>query len=169
MTLKTTLKEQIKKDLNVYLKEGNQIACSALRMLLASILNKEKEKQYNLSKTKQDFLAEDLKKESQLTDEEVMDTIRSEAKKRKEAIAGFEQGGRKESADKERQELEVLQKYLPAQMSEEEIRKIVKETIEKSKASSLKEIGKVMVIVMPQLKGKADGAIINKIVKELLL
>ena len=93
----------------------------------------------------------------------------SEAKKRKEAISEYEKGGREDLLEKEKAELEVLEKYLPEQLSEEEIKKIAKEIIEKVEAKSIKDMGKVMAEMMTRVKGKADGSVVNKIVKELLL
>ena len=105
------LKEKIKQDLNNSLKENNQIKVSTLRLLLAAVFNKEKEKKYK----------ERLKEEVGLTDEEIIKVISSEAKKRKEAISEYEKGERKDLAKKEKAELEVLKNYLPQQFSDEQI------------------------------------------------
>ena len=152
------LKEEIKLKLNSALREKKTLEVSVLRQLLAALLNKEKEKRF---KSKEE-------KEAQLTDEEVMEVISSEAKKRRESIVEFGKGNRKDLADKEKEELDILAKYLPEQMSEEEIRKLVKEAIEKTGASEMKDMGKVMQELMPQVKGKADGNLVSKIVKDLL-
>lgn len=149
------LKQTIQKDLFQAVKEGDEITRSTLRLLLAGILNKEKEKKYKTSK-------------EELTDEEIIEIVFSEIKKRKEAIVEYERGGRKDLADKEKAELEVLQKYLPEQLSEQELKKIVKEAIEKVGAKEIKDIGKVMAEIMPKVKGRADGSQVSKIVKELL-
>ena len=145
---------KIKEELNHAIKSNDELIRSTLRMLLASIQGKEKDKQY--------------KEKTGLTEEEIMDIIASEAKKRKDSISEFEKGGRQDLADKEKAELEVLAKYLPEQMSEDEIKKFVEETIEEVGASSMQDFGKIMGPLMPKLKGKADGAIVSKIVKELL-
>lgn len=149
------LKKEIKNNLTKALKKGNRTECSTLRMLLAGILNKEKEKKYKTSK-------------EELTDEEIIEIVFSEIKKRKEAIVEFEKGKRDDLAKKEKAEMAVLQKYLPEQFSEEEIKKIVKEAIEKVGAKEIKDIGKVMAETMPKVKGRADGSTVSKIVKELL-
>jgi len=145
---------KIKEELNQAVKDNNEIVRSTLRMLLAVINNKEKEKQY--------------KEKEDLTEEEIVNIIVSEAKKRRESISEFEKGNRKDLADKEKLELEVLAKYLPEQLSEEEVTSLIKETIEEVGASSLQDLGKVMGALMPKVKGKADGGLISKIVKDLL-
>lgn len=163
-----SLKKEIQETLSESLKEGNELTSMTLRLLLASAQSKEKDKRYELSKENPDLDEKELDEKSSLTDEEIVNIIASEAKKRKEAIAGFEKGGRIESAEKEKKELEILQKYLPEQMSEEELRNIIKEAVEKTGAQDMKDIGKVMGEIMPKVKGKADGGDVNKIVRELL-
>ena len=163
-----SLKEQIQQDLNSAIKGKKKIEVSTLRMLNAQILNKEKEKRYKLSKDEPELTEKELVKKSQLTDEEVIQVISSEIKKRKESILEFEKGERQDLVEKEKKEIEVLKKYLPEQLSEEEIKKLVKEAIEKVGATELKDIGKIMQELMPQIKGKVDGATVSKIVKELL-
>ena len=150
------LKQKIRQDLNRSVKKREEINSSVLRMVLAVILNREKEKQY-----KED-------KEGQLTDEEIIEIVFSEIKKRKEAILGYEKGDRKELAEKEKKELEILQEYLPKQLLEEEIKKLAKEAIKKIGAKELRDMGKVMVELTPKTKDKADGVAVSKIVKELL-
>lgn len=162
------LKQQIQKDIQNYLKQSNEIARSTLSMLLAAITNKEKEKRYKLAKDKPNLSEEESQKISGLNDEEVAGVIMSEAKKRREAADIFEKGGRKEMADKEREELVVLEQYLPEQMSDEELIEIVKRAIEKTGAKETKDMGKVMAEVAPQVKGKADGSRISQKVKEIL-
>lgn len=158
------LKQKLQEDLDAALKQKQAVVLSTLRVLLASVQNKEKDKRYKLSKTG----LSDLEEKSLLSDEEIVDVISSEAKKRRESIAVFLQGKREDLAQKEQAELEVLQKYLPEQISEEELKKIVKEAIEKTGAKEAKDMGKIMAEVMPKVKGKADGSLVNKIIKELL-
>jgi uncharacterized protein YqeY len=162
------LKEKILKDLNRTIKERKEIEVSTLRLLLSAIFNKEKEKRYKLSKQKPELTEKDLEKESQLVDEEVIEVISSEIKKRKESIELFEKGQRQDLVEKETKEKEILEKYLPEQLSEEEIKKLVKEVIDKTGAKEIKDMGKVMAELIPKVKGKADGATVSKIVKELL-
>lgn len=145
---------KIKEELNRAIKSKNEVVRSTLRMLLAAVANKEKDKQY--------------KKNESLTEEEKIDIISSEAKKRREAIVEYEKGNRQDLVDKEKAELEVLQKYLPAQLSEEEIKDMVSQVVEETGAETMQDIGKVMGVLMPKVKGKADGNLVSKIVKELL-
>ncbi len=152
------LKEKIQEDLNSALKEKKELEVSVLRMVLAAVLNKEKEKRFKLGKAE----------EIPLTDEELIEVISSEIKKRREAVELYTRGARPELADKERKETEILQKYLPEQLPEEEIRKLVKEAVAKTGAKEMKDMGKVMAELMPKIKGKADNALVSRIVKEFL-
>jgi len=163
------VKEKIREDLNSVLKEKKELEVSVLRLLSAAIFNREREKRYKLSKEKPEFSGEELEKESALSDEEVLEVISSEIKKRKEAILEFDKGERQDLVGKERKELEILQKYLPKQLSEEEVKKLAKEAIEKIGAKEPKDMGKVMTELMPNIKGRAEGSLVSKIVKELLL
>ena len=152
------LKITIQEDLNSALKEKKELEVSVLRMVLASVLSKEKDKRFKSGK------AEDVP----LTDEELTDVISSEIKKRREAIELYIRGNRPELAEKEKKEIDILKKYLPEQLPEEEIRKLVSESISKVGASEIKDMGKVMADLNPKIKGKADGGEVSKIVKELL-
>ncbi len=163
-----TLKEKIQTDLKTAVKEKNETFTSALRLLLAAVLNKEKTKRYKISQEKPDLTEDKLVKESQLTDEEVIEVISSEIKKNKEAIVDFEKGEREDLVEKEKAAIEVWQKYLPEQLSDQELKKIIKEAIEKVGAKEAKDMGRVMAELMPQIKGKAEGSQVSKIVKELL-
>lgn len=162
------LKEKISENLKKALKEKRELELSALRMLQASILNKEKEKRTKLAKEKEEIKEKELVKESQLTDEEVIGIVSSEIKKRKEAILEFEKGKREDLVTKEKKETEILEKYLPEQLSKEEIEKLAKGIIAKTGASSPKDMGKVMGELMSQVKGRAEGGTVSRIVKELL-
>ena len=159
------LKQQIQNDLKEAMKNKDAFLLGVLRMAVTAIKNKELEKRTKLSKTE---AIEKLDEMSQLTDEEALAVMLSEAKKRKDTIEEFTKGGRKDLAEKEQKELEALKKYLPEQMGDEEIRKIVVGAIAQTGASDVKEMGKVMAAIMPQVKGKADGSLVNKIVKEEL-
>ena len=170
------LKQKIHQDSTDALKSGDQFLLGTLRMLLASITNKEKEVRYK----------EKLNKEPELTDEQIIEVITSEIKKRKDAIALYIQGKRPELAEREQKEIDILKKYLPAQLSEEELKKLVQESIAKTGAKEIhpvksaeggapaeqfnrvKDMGKIMQDLMPKVKGKADSGEVSKIVKELL-
>ena len=162
------LKQTIQAAATESLKKGDSFTTGVLRMLSASILTKEKDKRYKISKEKPEMSEEDLIKESALTDEQILEVISSEIKKRKDAIVLYEQGKRPELADREKKEVEILIKYLPEQLSPEELKKIVAESIAKTGAGEMKDMGKVMADLNPKIKGKADGGQVSKIVKELL-
>ena len=162
------IKKQIQSDVKEFLKAGDGLASGSLRMVLASVISKEKEKRYKMSKEKPDLKEQELVKESELTDEEILGVLLSEIKKRKDAIVLYEKGDRQELANKEKKEIEILQKYLPEQIPIEELKKIVEESVNKVGATEIRDIGKVMADLMPKIKGKADSGEISKIVKQLL-
>ncbi len=162
------LKTKIQEDLKRGMKAKDKLTVSVLRLLLAAILNREKEKRYKLAKGKSELKEGDLAKGSELTDEEIVAVILSENKKRREAIFEFEKGKRLDLAEKEKKEAEILQRYLPEQLSKEEIEKLVKEVIDKIGAKELKDIGKVMKEVMPKVKGRAEGGLVSQSIKKLL-
>ena len=162
------LKEKIQEDFKKALKEKKEIKLSTLRMLSAAIFNKEKEKRYNLSQERPELSAQDLEKESWLMDEEILEVVSSEIKKRKESISEFQKGQREDLAEKEKKELEILKQYLPEQLSKKEIEKLAREVIEKVQARDLKDMGKVMAQLMPKIKGRAVGNEVSDVVKELL-
>ena len=110
----------------------------------------------------------ELEKESYLQDDEVLDTISTEIKKRRDAIVLYEKGQRQELADKEKKEIQILEKYLPEQLSEAKIKELVQAAILKVGAKDVKDTGKIMAEVMPQVKGRAEGSLISKAVRELL-
>ncbi len=149
------MKKEIQEDLKAALLQKDELKTGTLRMLLAALINKEKE---NPPAGGQGLL----------TGEQFQGVVLSEAKKRKEAIEAFTKGARPEMAEKERKELEILQKYLPQQLAEEEVRKLVEEAIAQTGAANPQDMGKVMAALMPKVKGKADGSLVSLIVKELL-
>jgi len=111
---------------------------------------------------------ENREREKELTDDDVVDVISKEIRKREESIEMYKNGEREDLVHKEEEELKILKEYLPAQMREEEIRKTVVQIIEKLGATGEKDFGKVMKEVMIEIKGKANGALIKKIVEESL-
>jgi hypothetical protein len=159
------LREKVQIDLHEALKNNEERRLSILRLLLDGIIKKEKDKRLGFKDITSE---EELVKKSQLTDEEILQVISSFAKKSKEAIEQFTAGGRQELADKEKQEMEILNQYLPEQMPEEEIRKLIEQAIKEVKAESIKEMGKVMSAVMAKAQGKADGTTVSSIVKQIL-
>lgn len=144
------LKQQIEEQIRNALKGGEELRLSTLRFLLSAIKNDE------------------IAKQREVTDEEVISVVRHQVKQRKESIEAFQKGEREELAEKERQELEILNKFLPQQLSEEEVKKMVQETIAELPESERKNFGKVMGIVMGRIKGQTEGSIVAKVVKEVL-
>lgn len=132
------------------MKSGDKVSLSVLRILNSEIKNKE------------------IEKGSPLPDDAVLGVILSQVKKRRDSIEAYEKGGRPELADQEKLEVDILSKYLPEQMSEEEVKAYVKEAIRNAGASGPSDLGKVMGTLVPKLKGKADNALVSKIVKEEL-
>ncbi|MGI6297455.1 MAG: GatB/YqeY domain-containing protein [Minisyncoccales bacterium] len=150
---------QIKKDLISFQKEKRHREVSSLRMLLSSITNKEKDKRLELSAK---YPYEELDLKAKLNDEEVLNVIFSEAKKRKDAIEEFKKAKREDLVQKEEIELRALQKYLPEELSDEEIKRILKEII---KEKGTNQIGVVMKEAMIRTKGRADGKRIKQILE----
>ena len=159
-----SLRQTIQDDLRICLKEKQEERLSALRLLWDVVLKKEKQKRADLKD-----VAEDKKEqESQLEDEEIQELVASSVKKNKEAITQFKQGGRDDLAEKNEREIEVLVKYLPEQMGEQEIADFVEKAIQETQAKGLSDFGKVMGKVMFWLKGRTEGEIVGKIVREKL-
>ena len=162
-------KKQIKDDVPAALKQGDEKTSTVLRMALANITTKEKEKRYKISKDEPNLAEEELQKKSELAEDEIISVISSEIKKRKDAIVLYEKGNRQELADKEKEEIKILQKYLPEQLSTEELEKLIQESINKVSAKEMKDMGKVMADLAPKIKGKADNSQVSRIIKEALI
>ncbi|MBU1445954.1 GatB/YqeY domain-containing protein [Patescibacteria group bacterium] len=146
-----SLKDQVQSQMIEAIKAKDTIKTSTLRMLKAEILK---------------FETSGSNKET--TDEILVSIIQKQLKQRKDAAEQYLKGGRPELAEKEEQEAKILEAYLPEQMSEEEVRGIIKTVITEVGATSKADIGKVMGAIMTKIKGKADGKVINRIVQELL-
>ncbi len=144
------MKEQLLQDLKEAMKNKDTLMKDTITMLRAAILQVEKD---NL-KT--------------LNDDEICGIVAKEVKKRKESVTEYENAGRQDIADNLKREIEILSKYLPEQLSEEEIAKMVEEAIAESGATSPRDMGKVMGILRPKTQGKADGKVVSDIVKEKL-
>ncbi len=144
-------KQQLRDDLKQSMLAKNELKTSVLRMLLSAI------NYYEINKGGAGYEA---------TDEDVLAVIQKEGKQRNDSIEQYQNAGRQELADKEIQELELLKVYLPEQMSEDDIKKLVVEAITQTGAKSIADMGKVMGALMPKTKGKADGGLVSKIVKE---
>jgi len=173
------LKDKIKADFKEAFKAKEQVKLSVLKMVNSEIGNAEINKRAKLIKGLSAGEAggktENVEELSVLNDEEVLQVVGREVKKRKDSIEAFEKAGRLELAEKEKAELAELMAYMPEQLSESVIRDLAKKAVEQSNVKGEKEtcplerrIGKVMAILAPQVKSKADGALVNKIVRELL-
>jgi uncharacterized protein YqeY len=144
------LVEKVGQDLIAAMKSGDSLRLSVIRLLSTRL----KETQ--------------VEKRRELEDEECLKVVMSEVAKRKEAIALFEKGGRADLASREMKEIEILETYLPPKLSEEELRTIVSEAVKESGARVPGDLGKVMKVVMPKVTGRAEGSLVNRIVRELL-
>ena len=143
--------QKISEDLKNAMKGGRSLEVETLRMLLASLKNREIEKRG--------------KGGGELTDDEVLEVIGREVKKRREAAEIFAKSSRTDLADKENKEIEILGRYLPPQMSKEEIESVIDAIIQKG----TKEFGAVMKEAMKELRGKADGKVVGEIIKSKLI
>ncbi|MBW6440522.1 GatB/YqeY domain-containing protein [Patescibacteria group bacterium] len=140
----------IKNDLKIAIKKGNKDVRDVLRMLVSDIKNAE------------------IEQRKKSTDEEIILIIKKNVKRRKDSIDQYLKGGRKDLADKENNELAILQKYMPKQMTEDETRNIIKEIIENFGDANASDFGKIIGLAMRETKGMADGNLVSKLVKELL-
>lgn len=147
------LKQKLRGELKESMLARDTLRTSVLRMLLSAL------NYYEIQKGGAGYEA---------NDEDVLTVIAKEAKQRKDSIEEFEKANRPELVDKETKELEMLQVYLPQQMGEAEIKTLVKEAINQTGAKTIAEMGKVMGALMPKVKGKADGGMVSKIVREQL-
>ncbi|OGY08227.1 MAG: hypothetical protein A2782_00415 [Candidatus Blackburnbacteria bacterium RIFCSPHIGHO2_01_FULL_43_15b] len=141
------LTDRLQQQIQVAMRGGDNLRLSTLRLLYSALHN------------------EQIAKMRKLSEEEEMVVIRRQLKQRQEAVEAYEKGGRVELAEKERAEAEILQEFLPKQMSEEEIGRIVDETVAQLDGS---DFGRVMGIVMGKMKGQADGNTVARMVREKL-
>ena len=144
------MKEQLLQDLKEAMKEKDTIKKDTITMLRAAILQVEKDTQKTLN------------------DDEICAIVAKEVKKRKESLAEYEQANREDIVESLKREIEVLSKYLPEQLTKEEIEKLVEQAIVESQATSMRDMGKVMSNLRPKTAGKADGKLVSDIVKEKL-
>lgn len=144
------LKEKLLEDLKNCMKDKNVIRKNVIQMARAAVLQVEKDKQI------------------EVTDEQIVEIIAKEAKKRKDSIADYEKSGRQDLLDQIHEEISILEEYLPAQLSPEEIEKKVKEIIAELGASTMKDMGNVMKTAKERLGASADGKTINEVAKKLL-
>lgn len=143
-------KERLRLEMKESLKAGDKLRLSTIRMMLSEMGNAE------------------IAKRDELSEEEMLAVVSREAKRRKEAIEEYGKAGRQDLVDKESLECSIIESYLPRQLEEAEIRRIIEEAVEETGTSSPGDLGKVMSVVMPRLKGKADGRKVNLMAREIL-
>ena len=144
------LREKIADEMRAAMKAREQARVGTLRMLMTAIKNTEVEKLHELS------------------DDEVLDVIGREAKRRRESLDAFSKGGRADLVEKETAELNVLEAYLPDKLSDEELAALVDQAVAETGASSPKQMGEVMKALMPKIRGRADGAQVSALVRSKL-
>ncbi len=133
-----------------------------------ALKNKEKEKLSVIRMVKSSLQNEAIKKQADLTEEEELQVLTREVKQRNDSLQEFRKANREDLVDQVERELAIIQAYLPEQLSDEELEKIIVETIDEQQAVSKKDMGKVMSAVMPKVKGQADGSKVNQIVMKHL-
>lgn len=144
------MRNQILEDLKTAMKAQDKETLTVIRMLKGAIQ------------------MEELNTKKELTDEEVIGIVSKQIKTRKESIAEFEKGNRQDLIDKTQGEIEILEKYLPEQLSEDEVNKIIEEAFNEIKPESMKDMGKLMGYLNPKLKGRTDMGNVSKIIKDKL-
>jgi uncharacterized protein YqeY len=142
-----TLEERLLDEMKQAMKTNDKLRLSTIRMIRTAVKNKE------------------IDQRKKLDDDTILRVIQGMVRKGEESIEQFKLGGRTDLVEKETKEIEILKSYLPKPLSQEEILKIIDQTIEETEASSLKDLGKVMKSVMPKLGGRAEGSLINQLVK----
>jgi uncharacterized protein len=148
----SALKERLRADLTTAMKARDKVRSSTLRMSLTAVTNAE------VSGAEA----------RELTDAEVLEVLDKEAKKRREAAEAYDEAGRSDLAAKERTEGEIIAEYLPAQLSDDELAEIVQTAIAETGASGMKDMGAVMKVVQPQVKGRAEGGRVAAVVRSQL-
>ena len=144
------LEERLIEEMKHAMKSNDKLRLSTIRMIRSAVKNKE------------------IEQRSQLTDEGITKVIQGLVRKGEESVEQFRVGGRADLVEKEEKEIEILKSFLPQPISREEILRAIDQSMEETQASSLKDLGKVMKSVIPKLGGKADGKLINQLVKERL-
>jgi hypothetical protein len=145
-----SLSERLNEDMKQAMKSQDKFKLSVIRMVRAAIKNIE------------------IDQRKTLDDNEVLDVLNREIKQRKDSLQEFEKAGRADLADNIKAELAILTEYMPQQLTEEEVKAIVQQTIQEVGASSKADMGKVMSALMPKVKGRADGKLVNRLVQQIL-
>lgn len=145
-----SLEERLVDEMKQAMKSNDKLRLSTIRMIRSAVKNKE------------------IEQRKKLDDEGIIRVIQGMMRKGEDSIEQFQSGGRIDLVEKEKNEIEILKSFLPQALSQEEILRIIDQSIEETQASSLRDLGKVMKSIMPKLGGKADGKLINQLVKERL-
>ena len=145
-----SLKNRLLEDMKIAMKEKDSIKKNTVQMVRSAVLQVEKDNKVTLD------------------DDGIIEVIAKEVKKRKDSLPDFEKSGRQDLVDALKAEIDVLLGYLPQQLTEEELEVIVRQAVADTGAASAKDMGKIMQAVMPQVKGRADGKLINQIAKRIL-
>lgn len=145
-----SLKDKLMEDLKDSMRNKDVIKKNTITMIRAAIKQKE------------------VDDRSEITEEDIIDIISKQLKEKRGAIEDFKKGNRQDLVDLTEKEIDILLEYLPKQLSEEELEKIVAEAIKETNATSMKDIGMIMKTVMPKVKGRADGNMVNNIIKKIL-
>ena len=144
------IKDKLKDDLKAAMLEKDTVRKNVVQLIKAGVLQVEKDKKITLD------------------DEGVLDVIAKQLKQRRDSLPDYEKSGRDDLIAQLKREMELLMEYLPAQLTHDELVEIVRDAIEETGASQIKDMGKIMAVVMPKTKGRADGKEINAIARELL-
>lgn len=146
-----SLKERLLEDMKIAMRDKDTVKKNAVQMVRAAVLQVEKDNKVSLD------------------DDGVLEIIAKEVKKRRDSLSEFEKSGRQDLIDTIKSEIDILLQYLPKQLTEEELEVIVRQAVKDTGASSSRDLGKIMQAVMPQVKGRADGKMINEIAKRILV
>lgn len=145
-----TLQNRLQQDMQAAMRERDELRRDTLRMVVAAVYNAQKQAGRDL------------------TDDEVMAVLAREVKTRRESVEAFTSGGRHEAAAKEQAEIAVISAYLPEQLGADEVARLVAQAVDESGASSVRDVGKVMAVLMPRVKGRADGKQVSALVAQEL-
>jgi len=145
-----TLAERLNEDMKLAMKSQDKLRLSVLRMIRAAVKNQE------------------IERKRPLDDSELIDVLSREIKQRKDSLQDFEKAGRADLAEQVTAEIEIISAYLPKPLTEEEVTALVQQTIQETVDSSKADMGKVMAALMPKVKGRADGKLVNQIVSQQL-
>ncbi|WP_459910124.1 GatB/YqeY domain-containing protein [Desulfotomaculum defluvii] len=146
-----SLKDKLMNDLKIAMKAKDKLKVDTIRMANAAIKNAE------------------INGRKELTEDQVLDILAKEIKMRRDSLVEYRKANRPEAVEKIEQEINILMVYMPAQLSEQELRTVIQETIQQTGAQGSKDMGKLMGALMPKVKGKADGKLVSSMVKELLV